>query len=215
MSNRGTLNVFRGVSAAAVCGRLAELAPGMPPLVPSAGYEARRVEWRIDVAASDMVAVVNQPLYSSGVPVLIAACAAASGCPWMALDMVEGDHWNYRLYKGGEFLHSFSTFPEYWSRDLRDAHRDKGDAQQLASLWGVPVDRVAPYLRNWGERPDGRVAARVKLRGKARPDDEFPYGEMYQILDFLRALGSPPMGAPEDWTSVTVNVPDLVYVPAQ
>jgi hypothetical protein len=212
MSNRGTITVFRGVSGAAVCARLAALAPGLPAFEPSGGYEARYVEWRIDVAASDTVAVISQPLYSSGVPVLIRACAAAFECPWMELDQVEGDHWDYRLYRGAEFLHDFSTFHQYWTNDPKDAEPFRGDAAQLASVWGVPVEQVAPYLRNWGERPDGRIAARHKLRGKARPGDEFPYGDMWQILDFLRALGSPRLEA-ENWTSVTVTVPDLVYVP--
>ena len=96
MSNRSTQNLFRGVSSEAMLRALTELAPALPPFTPTAHYEARRVEWRIDVAASDTVAVVSQPLYSSGVPALLRACAAAFGCPWLVLDLQEGNHWDPR-----------------------------------------------------------------------------------------------------------------------
>jgi hypothetical protein len=193
---------------------LTELAPTLPQRTPFPSYEARHVEWRIDVAASDTVAVVGQPLHSSGVPVLLAACAAALDCPWLVLDKQEGDHWDYRLYVGARHLHSFSTFHQYWDDDPAAAEALRGNPAELASVWGVPIDQVAPYVRNWGERPNGTLSRRRTLRGKARPGDRFPYGDMWQYLDFFQALGAPPnLDKAESWRSVTVLVPDLVFAP--
>jgi hypothetical protein len=214
MSNRGTQTLFRGVSCSAILRALTELAPALPPLEPPAHYESRQVEWRIDVAASDTIAVVSQPLYSSGVPALLELCAAAFGCPRLVLDLREGDHWDYKLFVGAEHLHSFSTFPQYWDDDPASAKGLRGDAAELASVWGVPKETVAPYVRNWGEKRDGSLSRRVVLKGKARPGDQFPYGDMYQFLDFQRALGAAEnLDKAEAWQSVTVRVPDLVFAP--
>lgn len=127
--------------------------------------------------------------------------AKRRGIPWMELRIQEGALWDYSLFDGSNFVHKFSTLPEYWDDEPSFIKASQGNPKELARLWKVPLSTIENYLRHWGyilDEEDGSYE--IKLRGKAYPADQFEYGQIWQMTDFLRALGvqypggGPPLG---------------------
>lgn len=121
---------------------------------------------------------------------LCSAFALANDLPWMELRIQEGSLWDYTLLHGDQVVDQFSTLPEYWDPDdtvTCDANR--GDASLLTRLWDVPLERIERYLEPWGYRELDEGTFDTTRRGKAYPDDQHEYGDIWQMLDFLNALG--------------------------
>ncbi|MBI5366611.1 MAG: hypothetical protein HZA54_06210 [Planctomycetes bacterium] len=119
-------------------------------------------------------------------------------CPWLESRIQEGALWDYSLYHGAGHLHSFSTLPEYWDEGSEYDAKQRGDAAELSRVWGVPETRIQAFLRPWEFVRAGADTLNVVTRGKAYPEDASGYGCIWQMLDFLRALGAewpePPAG---------------------
>lgn len=112
------------------------------------------------------------------------------GIVWMHLRIQEGALWDYSLYDGRRQIHNFSTLPEYWDDEPSFIERHRGNPEELARLWELPQSTIERYLKPWGyvlDKEDGIFE--TKLRGKAYPTDECEYGQIWQMADFLRALG--------------------------
>ena len=148
---------------------------------------------------------------------------AALGCPWMEARIQEGALWDYSLMRGADDVHGFSTLPEYFISDPRERERYAPKPDELSSVWGVDQAKIEKYTVWWGQEivgqeklppgehiininPESRsvemldevTVYRTKLTGKAYLSDEFEYGDCWQLLDFLRALGGdmPPSWHP-------------------
>ena len=136
--------------------------------------------------------------------------------PWMELRIQEGSHWDYSLMKGTEDVCDYSTFPEYFDNDPARLEMFKGDAQLFAQTWRVPLESIDRYHLQWGPMESESLASRIakKIRGlfvtvertdletlltgehaqysrtgKAYSTDEFEYGDIWQVLDLLHAIG--------------------------
>ena len=80
--------------------------------------------------------------------------SGASGGCFYPLRFQEGSLWDYSLFRGTERVDTFSVAPEYWEgpEDVPDdqLRRWRGDAQKLAALWQLPVERIDRYIVQWG-----------------------------------------------------------------
>lgn len=130
--------------------------------------------------------------YLSGADYLICRLVgAALGVPWIETRIQEGALWDYSLYEGANDVDEFSTLPEYWEDDEQAAEKkDLGNPDLLARLWNVPKERVERYVRHWGMEPLDDGVFDTKLKGKAYDSDKHGYGSIYQMFDFLSALGA-------------------------
>lgn len=142
--------------------------------------------------------------------------AGPLGIPWMELRVQESSHWDYSLMRGYEDVCWYSSFPQYWGEDPEYIEQSKGNPELLAQLWGIPLSKIDRYHLQWGNRISESLAARTakKIRtlfvtvertdldallhgerakysraGKAYDTDNHEYGDHWQMLDFLRALG--------------------------
>lgn len=118
-----------------------------------------------------------------------------SDLPWFELRIQEGSLWDYAFYLGNKDIDLFSTMPEYWEDPddpgfAKYVESWKGNASLIARVWSIPVDRIDQYLKHWGHiRDEENDTFRTVLKGKAYPTDRFEYGDIWQVLDFLNALG--------------------------
>ena len=125
--------------------------------------------------------------------------SGASGGCFYPLRFQEGSLWDYSLFRGTERVDTFSVAPEYWEgpEDVPDdqLRRWRGDAQKLAALWQLPVERIDRYIVQWGLYDIDEDTLDCRLKGKAYPADRSNYGNPDQIdeweciLDRLRATG--------------------------
>ena len=108
----------------------------------------------------------------------------ALGVPVISLHIHDGDLWMYILYRDGEAIDQFNPIPDYWSEDLSDEERSSwtGDAGVVCENWeGVVRVAIEKYLVTWNLDDD--------KPGMAYDDDEFPIGDCWQVVDFMRKLG--------------------------
>ena len=112
--------------------------------------------------------------------------------PWINVRIQEGTLWDYSLYRADLHLDSFSTMPEYWEEDDEDwLATQRGNPKLLAECWQLDTAYFENYLKPWGyEVDEDEGVINTSLRGKAYPRDNFEYGDIWQMTDFLRALGA-------------------------
>ncbi len=110
--------------------------------------------------------------------------------PWMNVRIQEGSLWDYSLYLAEEHLDNFSVHPEYWDDDEAWQATQRGKPEVLAKVWKVDQSRIENYVKPWGRVVVDEGTYERTRRGKAYPGDEFGYGEIWQMNDFLRALGA-------------------------
>jgi len=111
--------------------------------------------------------------------------------PWINVRIQEGSLWDYSLYEADSHVDNFSTLPEYWEDDPEWIASQQGNPEVLADCWRIDRSAVENYLKPWGfEVDEDRGVFRTLLRGKAYPTDQYEYGDIWQMTDFLRALGA-------------------------
>jgi hypothetical protein len=112
-------------------------------------------------------------------------------CPWINVRIQEGSLWDYSLYEANRSIDDFSTLPEYWNDDVTWQATRRGNPELLANCWQIEQSRIENYLRPWGFKLDeDEEVFKALLRGKAYPTDRHEYGDIWQMTDFLRALGA-------------------------
>jgi hypothetical protein len=112
--------------------------------------------------------------------------------PVFSFHIHDDDLWMYVLFVAGEAADQFNTIPDYWNDDLSDEERQlwAGDAATVARFCPhVREDAIRKYLVPWDLEEDEP--------GKAYKDDEFDYGDCWQLMDFMRRLGLPYPFSPE------------------
>lgn len=133
------------------------------------------------------------------------------GCLRLVGRIQEGSLWDFSYYRGDTHLGTFSTWPEAFELKAPSKRQTRAFAKRFAEEWGVPLERVERYLLPWGMKRisegnpekwwlrDGRVVAMnledaplsvPTLKGNAYPTDKYEYGDIWQLLDFLTAIGS-------------------------
>ena len=108
------------------------------------------------------------------------------GKPVFSFHIHDGDLWMYLLYQHGKVIDKFNPLPEYWEElEKSEVSTWKGNAALVASL--IPTldpAKIAKYLVPWGDE-----ILSSDVRKKAYPEDEFFYGDDWQLVDFLKRLG--------------------------
>ena len=115
---------------------------------------------------------------------LAEALSRETGRPVLLLYIYDDDFWGYFFCEDGVILDQFMPIPEYFSDDPAEAVNAPGNAALIAERFHVPAETVAPYLTSWAlDDLDGAE--------KAFEADEFPYGDCWQMVDFMAKLGWP------------------------
>lgn len=138
----------------------------------------------LDVQSSKRATGLYLQSFSQSVVDFYETVGAQLGCPWLILFIVEKSIWMYRQYNGREVLHEFSCIPGFGADEAtkeRLREEQAGDANQLASLWGVRASQVDRYLRFIDFDSDD-------IGTKAYERDSASFGDYEQGYDFLRAL---------------------------
>lgn len=106
------------------------------------------------------------------------------GKPVFSFHEHDGDFWMFTLFVNGEPAARFNPIPEYWGElDEDEAASWLPSEQEIAAhVPGVDATTLSPYLVRWPD--DGSLDGK-----KAHADDEFTYGEDWQLTDFMRRLG--------------------------
>ena len=101
----------------------------------------------------------------------------------LLLYIYDGDFWGYFFCENGVMLDQFMPIPDYFDEKnpVPDA---SGNAALIAERFHVPEGDVAPYLTSWAlDDLDGAETA--------FKEDEFPFGDCWQMVDFAAKLGWP------------------------
>lgn len=166
--------------------------------------------------ANDQTLCVSMPYLGGSEHLLCKQISESRRGVWMELRIQEGSLWDYSLFKGGDHLHNFSTLPEYWDRDPAYLRSQRGNVEELCEVWNCEKSQVVNYLRPWKMRRPwyaylfgwinlfytppmvistghwySRIFETYEIfpKGKAYPSDRHGYGEVWQVLDFLEAIG--------------------------
>lgn len=141
---------------------------------------------------------------------VISSLAESLSSPLISVRFQEKSFWETSLYVGKETKISFSTSPTHWGE--AEAKKYFCDPAVLAEIWGVPVEKFDRYLVDWGlseiwiEDLKMMSPTFVKRGEKAYPSDTYKYGDLYQGLDFMGALGA---SLPSDGGQFKVYLPPI------
>ena len=99
------------------------------------------------------------------------------------LYIYDSDYWGYYLYDDGLELDRFSPIRNYFSDEESEIEKYKGNAAIIAENFGMDVKNIERYLYPWTDS--------ILDQKKAYPEDEFEYGDCWQMADFMKSLGYP------------------------
>ncbi|WP_038159737.1 hypothetical protein [Verrucomicrobium sp. BvORR106] len=120
---------------------------------------------------------------------------------FLAITFMDDDCWSYALTQAGKPVDRFATLPDHDTPfELRDTV--KGDPAKLEAVLGIDPKVSTKYLRWWRTPQDTTGWSEEKEDeyfdqldnldnppGKANEGDEAEYGDAWQMLDFVRAIG--------------------------
>lgn len=120
---------------------------------------------------------------------------------FMTIVRMDDDCWSYALIQSGKPFDRFATLPDHDTLfELRDTV--KGDPAKLEAVLGIDPEVSAKYLRwwrtpqdttGWSEEEEDEYFDHLDNLddppGKAQEADEAEYGDAWQMLDFVRAIG--------------------------
>jgi hypothetical protein len=152
-------------------------------------YGARARE--IDPADNDdRATVVAWPNYFSGNVAGADRLSREFDTVASAVDIYDGDFWNHVLWRGGKRLDHFSSHPDYFTTDRREARRLRqewaGSPAAVAEAFGVPVEHVTPYLI--APYSSGLSGWWLRRR-RPFPDDVYELWDPWVYLDLWRRMG--------------------------
>jgi hypothetical protein len=96
----------------------------------------------------------------------------------------DGDLWMYTFYVNGVLKDQFNPIPDYWDDSITDEERQQhaGSATTLCAYWpDVQPTALQNYLTTWDVDGEDELFA--------YPDDQYPYGDAWQVLDVMAKLG--------------------------
>jgi hypothetical protein len=103
--------------------------------------------------------------------------------PVFSFHIHDGDLWMFLLFDKGEKVTQFNSVPEYW-RELDSEEKASwlGDAEVVCRhIAGLSPESIRNYFIEWTDDVAGSGR-------KAYPDDEFAYGQDWQMTDFMRRV---------------------------
>ncbi len=156
MGMRFVYSVLKGVPPARLAELIAEGSKALP------GPKTLRSNWGDYPSVPDMrsvsaVAEGDTVTLSPDAWRLATEIARLTGAPHLELRVQEGNHWDFTLYHRGAIIADFSTNVAYWNDDPAAPRPwKKGTARDFADVWGVPLERVKPYLIDWGSLHERR-----------------------------------------------------------
>lgn len=105
--------------------------------------------------------------------------------PVFSLHIHDSDLWTYVLFVDGEPIDQFNPLPEYWGELSEEEFVAwRGSAAIVAKhVPGLAAEDITRYFADWNPILDH------DKREKAYPDDEFCYGDDWQLCDFMRRVG--------------------------
>ncbi len=153
-------------------------------------WDSKPSSAQIDLRVLEKPAVCLHYLpYLSGSEHLVAKLVGSRlNVPWIVARVQEGNHWDYSLFSAAEYIHSFSTRATYWGKRAYGVSAARAAAARLALEWGIETRTIERYHRPWDAPPWRRIRA-LRRRGRAYAHDKSEYGDIWQLLDFIRALG--------------------------
>jgi hypothetical protein len=93
------------------------------------------------------------------------------------------DLWMFQLFHKGELVSRFNPVPDYWQDVISEQELQswKGDAALLTDyVPGLTAEAIEKYFVRWDELGEEELAY---------PEDEFEYGDCWQLVDFMGKLG--------------------------
>lgn len=130
--------------------------------------------------------------------------------PLLSIRFQEKSFWEASLFVGRDQKIRFSTCSAQWGEN--EVKNYFCDPAVLSEIWGVPVDKFKRYLVDWGLTKVWVEEFKVmsptyERRGeKAYPTDTHEYGDLFQGLDFIRALGA---ADPQEGKRFIVRLPPI------
>ena len=123
---------------------------------------------------------------SLGFAPLAKALSTVSENPVMLLYIYDGDYWGYDFYSGGAEDH-FNTFPDYFGPiSQEEKQRMTGNPATLSGWFPIgDVSVIKSYYVHWSDQSEEEL----EEAGVAYPDDQYPYGDCWQMIDFAARLG--------------------------
>ena len=121
-----------------------------------------------------------------GFAALARALSDLSENPVMLLYIYDGDFWGYDFYGGKEEDH-FRTRPDAFGPvSPREKQRLSGNPAALSGwLPTWDTEMMGRYLVHWSDLDED------EMEETACPGDQFPYGDCWQMTDFMARLGFP------------------------
>lgn len=188
MGERLTLGVYKGQSKQ-------QFRSAVEAVVSSHGG---RINWDTPPAPSDIdcrtshtddVHVIYLPYLGGFEYLLCRDVAKHLACPWIELRAQEGSLWDLSAYRGDQLVDRFSVDPNYWDESPAQLAAWIGHPNEVAKLWGIDVHTIERYMVNWKPQQVDDDSFEYARKGKANAHDEHEYGDIWQMYDFLRALG--------------------------
>ncbi|MDO1448045.1 hypothetical protein Q0590_17360 [Rhodocytophaga aerolata] len=93
------------------------------------------------------------------------------------------DLWMFQLFHKGQLVSRFNPVPDYWQDVISDQELQswQGNAPEIVQyVSGLSAATIEKYFVRWDDLGE---------EDKAYPDDEFEYGDCWQIVDFMAKLG--------------------------
>ena len=103
-------------------------------------------------------------------------------CSVLFAYIYDGDYWGYTLYMNGERRNEFAAIPDYFEDSEESMLRYTANVLLLSQVFTVSAEQIERYLCYWTD-------AMLDWGNFAYEDDEFPYGDAWQMTDFLKAIG--------------------------
>ena len=120
------------------------------------------------------------------------ACCA----PVLLLYIYDGDFWGYDYYFAGKEVDHFSSCPDYFGEDKNRWERLAG--KPLSLIGTFPIQHPESIIRYFPLHMDNKPTAEEL----AYPGDQYPYGDCWQMTDFMAKLGFP-------WAFVSDDPPGM------
>jgi hypothetical protein len=100
-----------------------------------------------------------------------------------AFHIHDEDLWMFQLFYNGELVSRFNPVPDYWLDELSEQEEQswQGDAKKVSQyVPGLSAEKIEKYFVRWDMLGD---------EDKAYPEDEFEYGDCWQLVDFMEKIG--------------------------
>ncbi|MEX2112307.1 MAG: hypothetical protein WD845_03935 [Pirellulales bacterium] len=192
MGERNSVHAFKGPTAEQIC---AGIEDAVAELGGQVHWDQRPDSDQCSLWVSHNN-VVHSAVFGQRDYEIASFVAVRFNCPYLNVRIQEGSLWEYSLFLGATHLDNFSTLPEYWvdlefpaEGELEWLETRRGQPQVLAQTWGIDQKRIERYLRPWGWNL-GEDCFTTTLRGKAYESDHHEAGDIWQMTDFLEALGA-------------------------